>query len=156
MIYLLSIFVLKSRTSCNKQTLSDGLSQICTVKYMFQRILFLYVCYNEDFVFRIHSESNVQSRYLRKQSCPETVDSVGHCFNQASKLFEICQSPFLQVSFQNDALSQVMLWPYLPRGYTEMQRNSRGPRNGSSVPSHSGGLAASSFCGFNLWSDFNA
>lgn len=47
-----------------------------------------------------------------------TVDSVGRCITQASKLFEICQSPFLRVFFQNDALSQVMLWPYLPRGYT--------------------------------------
>lgn len=133
-------------------------SQIYTAKYMFQRMYSLHICTccNEDFVFLIHSESNVQSRYLRKQSRPEIVDSVGHCFSQTSKLFEICQNPFLQVSFQNDALSQVMLWPYLPRHYTEIQRNSRRPRNGSSVPSHSGGLAASSFCGFNLWSDFNA
>lgn len=30
-------------------------------------------------------------------------------------------------------------------------------RNGSPVPSsHSGARTASSFCGFNLWSDFNA
>jgi len=72
-----------------------------------------------------HSESNAQSRFLRKQSCPGTVDSVGRCFSQASKLFEICQDLFLQVSFQNDALSQVMLWPYLPQGYTATQRNSR-------------------------------
>lgn len=58
---------------------------------------------------------------------------LGRCFSQASKLFEICQRPLLQVSFQNDALSQVMLWPYLPRGYTATQRNSRRPRNGSTV-----------------------
>jgi len=41
----------------------------------------------------MHSKGNVESKYLRKQSCPGTVDSVERCFSQASKLFEICQNP---------------------------------------------------------------
>jgi len=87
------------------------------------------------FAFLTHSQSKrsqTSRRCLRKQSRARrsyaNISVLGRCLSRATKLFEICQGLlFASLSpSRNDALSQVMLWPYLLRRYkASPRRNSR-------------------------------
>lgn len=110
--------------------------------------------------------SRKQSRVRARARASCTQISVGSRPVAESRGVEIIRnlsgapSPPLRklLPFQDDALSQVMLWPYLPQlhGERHTEKLKKAPKRFTGAVPFRRAPAASSFCGFNLWSDFNA
>lgn len=113
---------------------------------------------DKDFAFLMHILKTPSQRRYLLQTIVRRKDFRANILAglfQRRNYLKFCPDPLSQAFFQNDALSQVMLWPYLPRGSArpDVEKLKKTPKRLTGAISFR--RAASSFCGFNLWSDFN-